>query len=79
MAGEEGYSKFECKKCGRIEYLKPREDKAAIAKWHPHEWSNVDDVKTEELICEACETTYRAMRSEADAVHNGYISPKKEG
>lgn len=78
MPREDGYTKYTCHHCGRVEFINERTEQSKAAKWKTHPYVNQDDVLTEEVICDLCEPGYKAMRSEADAYHNSYISPKKE-
>lgn len=78
MAIVTGYSKYECAKCGKVEFLRPREDTVLVGRWHEHRWVNMDGIEVEELMCDACEDGYKRMRSEVDAAHNTYVNAAKE-
>lgn len=78
MPKQDGFSRYKCEHCDRTEYL-TQDDKAAIKKFNTHRWINQDDVEYEHYICDRCESDYRKMRSEIDAIYNGFVFGNKDG
>lgn len=77
MPTQDGYTYYKCSVCGREEYIH-RDNKPARAKWKNHPYINMDDVQTDETVCDACEAKYRIARSNADAAHNAIVKPEKD-
>ncbi len=77
MPAQDGYIRYQCCVCDKVEFVH-KDDKVAGAKWKTHPYINMDDVRTDETVCDSCEQKYRLARSNADAAHNSVIHVDKE-